>query len=87
MLGDSSPCPNVPLGSRTVTRRCSQPSELANARRNTAQLGFGRTPWGAFLQEHIENHPMAHLGEPAIEVCLEPQLPEAVPFGSKSDLK
>jgi hypothetical protein len=30
---------------------------------------------GAFLQEHTENHPMAHLRGPGIEVWLEPQLP------------
>jgi len=85
MVGDTLPCPKMPLGSRTVTRRCSQPSELANAWRSTAQLGCG-SMWnaypghradslGAFLQEHTEDHPMAHLREPAIEVWLEPQLP------------
>jgi hypothetical protein len=38
-------------------------------------------------KEHTEDHPMAHLREPGIEVWPEPQLPETVPFGSKSDLK
>lgn len=48
---------------------------------------IGWTPWGAFLQEHTEDHPMARLQGPAIEVWLEPQLPETVPLGSTSDLK
>jgi hypothetical protein len=35
---------------------------------------IGRIPWGAFLQEHTEDHLMAHLRGPGIEVWLEPQL-------------
>jgi len=35
---------------------------------------IGWTPWGAFLQERAEDHPMAHLRGPGIEVWLEAQL-------------
>src|SRR5271165_6476898 len=47
----------------------------------------GRTPWGAFLQEHNEDHPMARPCEPELRSCSNLSYPETAPFGSRSDLK
>jgi hypothetical protein len=44
MVGDTSPCPKVPLGSRAVPRGCSQHGELASAWRDTAQLAAEVVP-------------------------------------------
>src|SRR2546421_8264465 len=66
--------------------------------RDSAQLGCGRRgmrTWGhrvdslgcVLVGTHTEDHPMAHLRGPGIEVWLEPQLPRDRSLGSSSDLK
>src|SRR5579863_5766415 len=50
---------------RTASRTRSTPSPLLSAARSSDRSDWSRaiglSPWGAFFQEHTEDHPMAHL--------------------------